>query len=738
MCASSVAPTLTAEPACTTDDAALRRAGDRRCSVRPTRDVAGIGDRLEITIVGEAATVLRRGRPRRPRGVACDGSRARLPRHHRSAAHRSPPRSMAGASRRHRSTTATDCGSPRRPTTSVRLASEEQLMIVMLSSLAVLLLGLAGMTIRAERHSLVERASLDTLTRLPNRSEFERTRRDRARGGAALRGGRLPPPVRPRRVQGDQRHARPPSRRRGAARDGQAPAPRRSRIRRRGPLGRRRVRADAARHRGRVSGPSPCGEPRRVDLARGHRRAAGGRERRHRTVPASCRDACRRSSRPPTGRCTRPSATVSATVSPGSSRRRSIRSSSPPLTVGRRRTYAEGVTAAESCLTSKLEGFGTTIFAEMSALAVQTGAINLGQGFPDTDGPAVVLEAAIEAIRSGVNQYPPGPGNPVLRSAIADHQRRFYGLEHDPDTEVLVTAGATEALAGALLGMLDTGDEVVVFEPMYDSYQACIALAGAIARPVLLAPSDARLRVRPRRAARGDLEADQADPAEHAAQPDRQGVHARRADVHRRPGDRARSARRDRRGVRAPRVLGFDARPDGDAARDGRADADHLVGRQDVQHDRLEGRLGVRPGTDGRRDTNREAVPHLRQRRPVPAGDRRRPGAARRVLRRRRRRPRGQARPLVRRSRRGRVHRLPAGGDVLHDRRHPPAARRRRRDGVLPLAASPVRRGGGPEPGVLRPNRARPAPRAVRVLQAARRDRRRGQPACRSSRRSRA
>ena len=86
----------------------------------------------------------------------------------------------------------------------------------------------------------------------------------------------------------------------------------------------------------------------------------------------------------------------------------------------------------------------------------------------------------------------------MLRSAIAEHQRRFYGLEHDPDTEVLVTAGATEALAGALLGMLDTGDEVVVFEPMYDSYQACIALAGAVARPVLLAPSDARLRVRPR------------------------------------------------------------------------------------------------------------------------------------------------------------------------------------------------------------------------------------------------
>jgi N-succinyldiaminopimelate aminotransferase len=141
-------------------------------------------------------------------------------------------------------------------------------------------------------------------------------------------------------------------------------------------------------------------------------------------------------------------------------------------------------------LTAKLAGFGTTIFAEMSALAVETGAVNLGQGFPDTDGPADVLDAAIDAIRSGVNQYPPGPGTLELRQAIADHQRRWYGIDVDPVSEVVVTAGATEALAGALLGMLDAGDEVVVFEPMYDSYQACIALAGARAVPVLLAPGD--------------------------------------------------------------------------------------------------------------------------------------------------------------------------------------------------------------------------------------------------------
>ena len=139
-------------------------------------------------------------------------------------------------------------------------------------------------------------------------------------------------------------------------------------------------------------------------------------------------------------------------------------------------------------LTAKLQGFGTTIFAEMSALAAATGSVNLGQGFPDTDGPIEVLDAAVDAIRGGQNQYPPGPGLPVLRAAIVHHQQRFYGLSYDPDTEVLVTAGATEALAGALLGLLDTGDEVVLFEPMYDSYQACIALAGATARPVTLRP----------------------------------------------------------------------------------------------------------------------------------------------------------------------------------------------------------------------------------------------------------
>ncbi|WP_346164930.1 pyridoxal phosphate-dependent aminotransferase [Streptomyces graminearus] len=151
---------------------------------------------------------------------------------------------------------------------------------------------------------------------------------------------------------------------------------------------------------------------------------------------------------------------------------------------------------ARPLLNRRLAEFGTTIFAEMSALAVATGSINLGQGFPDTDGPEEVREAAVRALRDGRgNQYPPGPGVPELRTAIAAHQRRRYGLSYDPDTEVLVTAGATEAIAAALLALLEPGDEVVALEPYYDSYAASIALAGGRRVPVTLRPHEGSFRL---------------------------------------------------------------------------------------------------------------------------------------------------------------------------------------------------------------------------------------------------
>jgi N-succinyldiaminopimelate aminotransferase len=139
---------------------------------------------------------------------------------------------------------------------------------------------------------------------------------------------------------------------------------------------------------------------------------------------------------------------------------------------------------------ARTEGLGTTVFAEMTALAARTGAINLGQGFPDTDGPAAVIEAAVAALRGGENQYAPLPGVPALRTAVLEHQRERYGLEPE---DLLITFGATEAIAATLLALCDPGDEVVVLEPYYDSYAACIRFAGATRRPVTLRPPDFRL-----------------------------------------------------------------------------------------------------------------------------------------------------------------------------------------------------------------------------------------------------
>ena len=133
-----------------------------------------------------------------------------------------------------------------------------------------------------------------------------------------------------------------------------------------------------------------------------------------------------------------------------------------------------------------------TVFSEFSALAVRSGAVNLGQGFPDFDGSEVVREAAVAALRRGENQYAPGLGAVALRQAISEHARRFLGLTVDPDTEVVVTCGATEAIFDAVQGLVDPGDEVVAFEPVYDSYAASVAMAGGVVRPVTLRPPDAR------------------------------------------------------------------------------------------------------------------------------------------------------------------------------------------------------------------------------------------------------
>ncbi len=146
--------------------------------------------------------------------------------------------------------------------------------------------------------------------------------------------------------------------------------------------------------------------------------------------------------------------------------------------------------AGEAQLARRLRPFTTTIFATMSELATATGSVNLGQGFPDTDGPEELREVAVAAIREGRNQYPPSAGTPELRRAVAAHQRAWYGLDLDPESEVLVTVGATEAIAATLLALCEPGDEVVMFEPTYDSYAACCAMAGAVPRLVRLRTPD--------------------------------------------------------------------------------------------------------------------------------------------------------------------------------------------------------------------------------------------------------
>lgn len=140
----------------------------------------------------------------------------------------------------------------------------------------------------------------------------------------------------------------------------------------------------------------------------------------------------------------------------------------------------------------RVAAFGTTVFAEFSRLAAQTDAVNLGQGFPDFDGPDEIKAAAMDAIRAGVNQYAVSTGAAALRKAIAAHAKRFYGQAVDPDAGVVVTSGATEAIFDAVMAFADPGDGVVLFEPYYDSYQASVQMAGAVARYVRVQPPDGK------------------------------------------------------------------------------------------------------------------------------------------------------------------------------------------------------------------------------------------------------
>jgi len=333
-------------------------------------------------------------------------------------------------------------------------------------------------------------------------------------------------------------------------------------------------------------------------------------------------------------------------------------------------------------LNRRLDGFGTTIFAEMSALAVATGAVNLGQGLPDTDGPAAVLEAAIAAMRAGENQYPPGPGIPELRHAVADHQQHWYGLTYDPETEVLVTAGATEAIAASLLSLLEPGDEVIAFEPYYDSYAACIAMAGAERRPITLRapsfafdPDELRRAVTPRTrlillnsphnptgkvftaeeltaiaavAIEHDLLVITDDVYEHLVF---DGPHRPLATL---PGMRERTVMISSGG----KTFSFTGWKIGWAC-----STPELV-------------AAVR--------TAKQFLTYVSGAPFQPAGG-------------------------------GRVHRLPPAGDLLRDHRHPLAGRDRRH-GVLPGPARTVRRRRRPQRRLLRRRGGRPTPRALRVL----------------------
>ena len=367
---------------------------------------------------------------------------------------------------------------------------------------------------------------------------------------------------------------------------------------------------------------------------------------------------------------------------------------------------------------ARLDGIGSTIFAEMSALAVRTQAINLGQGFPDEDGPSSVVEVAVEAMRAGRNQYPPGHGTPEMVAAVIEHQRACYGLELEP-AQVVVTTGATEAIAGAMLGLVDPGDEVVVLEPYYDSYVAMIQIAGGVRRPVTLRAPDFRLDLDSMEAAIGErtklilLNTPHNPTGTVLTRAELEGV-ARLAIEHdlvvvtdevyehlvfdgsehvpiaTLPGMAERTLSISSSG----KTFSFTGWKIGWAT--GPAE---LVAAVEGAKNWLSFASGapLQPAI-AHALTHELALP------PRPPG-----------------RPPGQARPAVRGAGQARRRRPGPGGDVLrHHGRAPPGMARRTR--VLPRPSGAGRGGGDPEPGLLRRPGGGTAPRALGVLQVRGRD----------------
>ena len=356
----------------------------------------------------------------------------------------------------------------------------------------------------------------------------------------------------------------------------------------------------------------------------------------------------------------------------------------------------------------------TTIFAEMSALALATQSVNLGQGFPDTDGPDFMLDEARAAIAGGLNQYPPGRGIRPLREAIAEHSRRHYGLSYDPDSEVLVTTGATEALAAAILAFVNPGEEVIALEPFYDSYAASIDLAGGRRVGVGLFGPDFRLDHAELAAAFTDRTKAVLINSPHNPT----GVVLDRADL----AEIARLATLHDVLVICDEVY------------------EHLV-FDDAEHLPLAAFPGMRPRTLRISSAGKTfsatgwkigwalgppelvtAVTAVKQFLTYVSGAPFQPAVARALnegdewVARSRPAAAGQAGPAGRRLAHGRAGAAHPAGDVLHDHRRTPAGLCRRRR-VLPRSAGALWRGGHPAPGVLRPRGGRPPVRAVGVLQ---------------------